>query len=217
MAIPRGATPMSHFYSFNFPRVFLVVLAIVLSASEAIAHCDTMDGPVVQAARAALKTRNLNLVLIWVPKKDETEIKEAFRQTQIVRKRGRVARELADKYFFETVVRIHRMGEGEPYTGLKPAGTDLGPVIPVADKALATASVEPLLKLFPDSARSEIEKRFRDAIARKDFDANDVDAGRLYVSAYVSFLQYLEHIYEQKAARVNANTSHVKIGGTHYV
>ena len=42
------------------------------------------------------------------------------------------ARELADRYFFETLVRIHRAGEGAPYTGLKPAGRDLGPAVPAA-------------------------------------------------------------------------------------
>jgi hypothetical protein len=27
---------------------------------------------------------------------------------------------LADTHFFETVVRLHRLGEGESFTGLKP-------------------------------------------------------------------------------------------------
>ena len=182
----------------RWSRTLVGVLSIVIvSAVTTCGHCDTMDGPVVRAAQAALRSGNVNLVLIWVKDKDEAELREAFRKTLKVRKLNRAARDLADKYFFETVVRIHRVGEGAPYTGLKPAGTDLGPVIPVADKAIENGLVTPLLKLFPDNARPEIEKRFSDARAKKHFKRNDVAAGRDYVHAYSSFLEYLEHLYEQ--------------------
>jgi uncharacterized protein DUF6448 len=146
-----------------------------------------------------LRTRNINFVLIWIRGKDESELKTAFRQTLIVRRLNRDARELADKYFFETVVRLHRAGEGEPYTGLKPAGIDLGPVIPVADKAIESQSATILLGLFGDGAKNEIAQRFSDVIRKKQFDQNDVAAGREYVAAYVSFLQYLERLYETKS------------------
>jgi len=171
---------------------------LVLTAIPTFGHCDTMDGPVVKAAQAALKTRNVNLVVIWVKAKDEAEVKEAFRKTLKVRRLSRTARELADRYFFETVVRIHRTGEGAPYIGLKPAGTDLGPVIPLADRSLEDGVLAPLLKLFPDSARSDIGKYFSDAFSKKKFNRNDVAAGRQYVEAYSSFLECVEHLYEQQ-------------------
>jgi uncharacterized protein DUF6448 len=181
-------------------RLFLLVLAIlIMTPVAANAHCDTLDGPVVKAARNALRTRNINFVLIWIRGKDESELKTAFRQTLIVRRLNRDARELADKYFFETVVRLHRAGEGEPYAGLKPAGIDLGPVIPVADKAIESQSATILLGLFGDGAKNEIAQRFSDVIRKKQFDQNDVAAGREYVAAYVSFLQYLERLYETKS------------------
>jgi len=43
-------------------------------------HCDTMDGPVVKAAKRALKTGNVNLILPWVPKKAEDELKKTFKK-----------------------------------------------------------------------------------------------------------------------------------------
>jgi hypothetical protein len=181
--------------------VALAVLcgSLLLATPEAVAHCDTMDGPVVKAAQRALAARNVNLVLIWVQQKDEGEIKRRFRQTLVVRRLNRDARELADKYFFETLVRLHRAGEGEPYTGIEPAGTDLGPVIPMADKALLSGSVEQLLKLFPASAHSEIQTHFSEVMTRKSFGENDVAAGREYVKAYVIFMHHVEHLYEAKA------------------
>ena len=98
--------------------------------------------------RSAPAEGNVNLVLIWVPKDNEAEIKRAFEKTVAVRKLNPEARELIDMYFFETLVRIHRAAEGAPYTGLKPAGRDLGPAIPAADKALETGNVDPIVKLL---------------------------------------------------------------------
>ena len=183
-------------------RIFSLIVVLVgssLFAGNVLAHCDTMAGPVVKAAREALRTQNVNLVLIWVQKKDEAEVKEKFRQTLAVRKLNSEARKLADNYFYETIVRLHRAGEGEPYTGLKPLGTDLGPVIPLADKSLTARSADELLKLFPADARADIQARFQEALRQQRFDVNDVEAGRAYVKAYITFMHHVEELYEQKA------------------
>jgi hypothetical protein len=82
-------------------------------------HCDTLEGPVVMTAKAALDKGDVTPVLKWVKKEHEGEIREAFKNTLAVRKMSPEARKLADKYFFETLVRIHRAGEGAPYTGLQ--------------------------------------------------------------------------------------------------
>lgn len=175
----------------------LVVLGLlVLAPSRAQAHCDGMDGPVVKAAQKALEAGNVNLVLIWVQKADEVEVRKAFDQTMTVRKLSPEARAFADRYFFETLVRLHRAGEGAPYTGLKPAGRDLGPAIPAADKALDAGSVEPLLKLLTDAVQAGASEQFKHAMAKKTFDKNDVELGREYVKAYVEFVHYVERIYQ---------------------
>lgn len=119
-------------------------LAAVLGwAAPAQAHCDTLDGPVVSAARQALDTGNVKLALVWVQEKDEAELRQAFQKASAARKSGGAAQELADRYFFETLVRVHRAGEGAPYTGLKPAG-EIEPPIAAADKALASGQLQPV-------------------------------------------------------------------------
>lgn len=171
------------------------LLLLALAQVTASAHCDGMDGPVVKAARKALRTGNVNLVLIWVGKGDEAEVREAFKKTAAVRRQSPKARELADRNFFETLVRLHRAGEGEPFTGLKPAGRDLGPVIPAADRAIEAGSAEGLLRLFTGEAREEVAGLFREALARKNYAPDDVEAGRLYVHAYIRLMHHAEHLY----------------------
>src|SRR6187402_881198 len=95
----------------SLPLALLLATAAFLAPHIALAHCDGMDGPVVKAAQKALDDGNVNLVLIWVQKNDEAEIKNAFEKALAVRKLNNEAKELADLYFFETLVRIHRAGE----------------------------------------------------------------------------------------------------------
>jgi Family of unknown function (DUF6448) len=154
------------------------------------------DGPVVKAAQEALARGDVNLVLIWVQKDDEAEIRRTFDHTVNVPKLGAQAGELADRYFFETLVRIHRAGEGAPYTGLKPAGRDLGPAIPAADLALNAGDVAPLTDLLVERMRSGLLDRLKKTMAAKSFKVQDVTAGREYVKAYVTYIHYVEGIYE---------------------
>ncbi len=180
------------------PMVFLSILSIMelYAPDRVFAHCDGMDGPVVKAARKALETGNVNLILIWVQRKDEADIRKAFERTIAVRKLGPEAKELADVYFFETVVRTHRAGEGAPYTGIKPAGRDLGPAIPAADKTLENGDIGPVVKLLTDMEKDGIQESFKEVMSRKNFKKDDVAAGQEYVKAYVEYVHYVERLYE---------------------
>jgi hypothetical protein len=180
----------------SFPEIAVLTIFILIGCNRAFAHCDTLGGPVIKAAQEALETGNVNLVLIWVQKKDEAEIRKAFEKTLTVRKLSPEAKEIADMYFFETLVRIHRTGEGAPYTGLKPAGIDLGPAIPAADQAIEKGSVASLLKLLKDEIEKGIKDKFKETMAKKNFNKDDVEVGRDYIRSYVEFIHYAERLYE---------------------
>ena len=173
--------------------------------APASAHCDTLDGPVVGAARNALDGGNVNLVLVWVQKNDEAEIRKLFQQAQNVRKAGGEAKELADRYFFETLVRVHRAGEGAAYTGLKPAGV-VEPPVAAADKAIATGKPQELTKLISARVEEGLHGHFDRVMVKKRYDADDVEAGRAYASAYVEFVHYAERLYD--AAETLAPAAH---------
>ncbi len=167
-------------------------------------HCDTMDGPVVKAAKIALETGNVNLILPWVSEKAEAELRKAFEKTLGARKLGREVMELADYWFFETAVRLHREGEGAPYTGLKPAGLDWGPVVPRAEKAIKNENAKEITDFIAHAVEDELERRFKHAMAKKKYDVNDVDAAREYVHAMLGFVLYSHHLY-----------ANIKGGGEH--
>lgn len=176
-----------------------VSAALMFVAMPASAHCDGLDGPVVKAAQQALDSGDVNRVLIWVQPHDEAEIRDAFRKTQAVRKLNATAKDFADTAFYGTLVRVHRAGEGEPYTGLKPAGRDLGLAIPAGDKAIASGSVEPAVKLLTEGVHDGIEQRYKQVMARKNFKADDVAAGRKFVEAYVAYIHAVEKVHQATA------------------
>ena len=170
-------------------------LAALNWSMPALAHCDAIDGPVVSAARSALESGNVNLVLVWVQKKGEVDIRNAFQKVRNVRKAGGEAKELADWYFFETLVRIHRAGEGAAYIGLKSAGL-IEPSIAASDKAIETGNMLPLAKLVAERMEKGLHQHFDAVMARKNYKPDDVAAGRAYSSAYVEFVHYAERLYD---------------------
>lgn len=181
--------------------VGVATLGLLLVASEyASAHCDGLDGPVVKAAQKALATNNVNLVLIWVQKENEPELKTVFQQTMAVRQLSLESKALADRHLFETLVRLHRAGEGAPYTGLKPAGRDLGPAIPAADHALESGGTAELEALLTRNLRAGLRAAFERVQAKKKYDVNDVAAGREYVKAYVEYIHFVERLHEAATA-----------------
>lgn len=174
-------------------------------------HCDTRDGPVVSAAATALGKGNVNYVLIWVPKESERELTNAFERTMKVRKLGEGAKDLADDWFFETAIRLHRAGEGAPYTGLKPAGLDEGSVVPRAEKAIETGDAGEVIGFVLDAAREDLQHRFHAVIEKKHYDPDDVAAGRAYVQAFINFVVYTHHLYQS----VKGGGEHEGGGGGH--
>jgi hypothetical protein len=170
----------------------MVFMLMIFSTGVSFAHCDTMDGPLIKDAKLAIRSNNVNYVLKWVKQENENEIKEAFSLVMKVRKSGTDAQTLADKYFFETVVRLHRAGEGVPFTGVKPSGTPVEEKILAADKALETGNLAPLKELVPAEQFPKLENLFKKAISLRKFDVNNVAAGREYIEAYVHFFKFAE-------------------------
>ncbi|MEI2808909.1 MAG: DUF6448 family protein [Nocardioides sp.] len=170
----------------------IVTLLAAMRPVRVQAHCDTAEGPAVKDGRKALETGNLNYALKWIPADGEAELRDVFEKALKVRPLGVEAAELADRLFLETMVRIHRSGEGVGFTGIQPEGTQIDPVVKAADEAIALGSDADLLPLVPEERRAELDERFQSALAIKDFDVDDVAAGRRYLAAYVSFFKYAE-------------------------
>lgn len=178
--------------------VAVLTLAFVLLPSLAFGHCDTVSGPVVVDAKQAIATGDVTPVLKWVKQDNEAEVRRVFGQTLKVRQLSPAAQELADRFFFETVVRLHRAGEGAPFTGLR--NEDPEPVIRLTDDSLSSGSPEALLTGLNGHLRSELTKRFQAAQAAKRDAAQSPEAGRRYVAAYVELTHYVERVHDAMLA-----------------
>jgi len=170
----------------------MILSLLILSANVTFAHCDTMDGPVIKDAKIAIEKININYAFKWIQPQDENELRNAFLLTMKVRILSPDAMILADKYFFETLVRLHRSGEGVPFTGVKPSGTPIDEKILAADKSIETGDLTPLIELVPEEAIPELKERYAKAMSLRNFDVNNVEAGRAYIESYVQFFKFAE-------------------------
>jgi len=181
----------------------ILAVAVSLTFTSAMythvfAHCDTLDGPVVEDARKALTARDVTPVLKWVQAKDEKSVRAAF--AKAVAAQGKKQQQAAEKKFFESLVRIHRAGEGAPFSGLKPAG-EVEPVIVQADRALHDSSPVAVISMVTDTVSRGIRQRYEkvaEALKHKD---ESVQQGREYVAAYVEYTHYIERIQQDAEAK----------------
>ncbi len=179
-------------------RVVLLSLLLILLLAPVLsrAHCDTLGGPVIQDARVALEKGDVTPVLKWIKAVDEPEIRALFQKTLAVRALGGDARQIADRHFFESLVRLHRAGEGAPFTGLKEENPE--PVLLLADKALASGSADDLVNEITGHVRAELRQHFATAAEARRRAADSVNAGREYVARYVELMHYLERLHGEQ-------------------
>jgi hypothetical protein len=194
-------TPMS----LNRKHVRLAGAAFfcLLFTGTAMSHCDTMNGPIIPEARAALEKGDVTPMLKWVKEADEAEIRDAFAKAVVVRAKGAEAKELADRFFFETLVRLHRAGEGASYTGLKDEPVE--PIVAMADKALAGGSADGMIEKMSGHMAEAVKQKFQKAMEAGKSKDMSVKAGREFVEAYVAYMHYVEGIH---AAIMSAGAHH---------
>jgi len=198
--------------TFRHGIAILVALALGgLPSSRARAHCDSLEGPVVQDAREALENGDPTSVMKWVGEAHEGEVREAFARTMAVRRRDDEARALADRHLFETLVRLHRAGEGEAFTGLKPA-SGVDPGIAAADEALRAGSATDLAERLSAALAEGVRKRFAIALERRKRASDSIAAGRRYVDAYVDYVHFVESI--ERLVAQGASHRHHEPGAT---
>ena len=186
-------------------------LAAALAAGSAFAHCDTLNGPVIPEAKAALAAGDVSPVLKWVQPADEVAIKAAFAKAIAVRGQSPEAQELADQFFLETLIRLHRAGEGAPYTGLKDEPVE--PIVALADGALASGSADEMIGKITGHVAGAIREKFEKALEAKKHADESVEAGREYVEAYVAYVHFVEGVH---AAVMSAGShAHAGAGAAH--
>jgi Family of unknown function (DUF6448) len=175
-------------------------------------HCDSIDGPVVTAARHALRDHNVDIVLPYVPAAGEDEVREAFARVLPLRTRGLDVAAVADRWFFETVVRVHRVGEHAAFTGLKPAGEDVGPVLPLAEKAIATGDIDGVFRVLTAELRAQLRHRLTRVTDLARDRHTSVAAARQHVEAMLDFELYCNQVYRTLHTDPHGGHEHAAAG-----
>jgi len=196
--VRRGDDMRKSHFIFSLGLVLLMLSCSIVGINKVYAHCDTMGGPVVKDAKVALEKKDVTPVLKWVSKEKEPEVRAAFDVALAERTKSPEAKEKADMNFFETLARIHREGEGEPFTGMKPADA-IEPIELEADQALEVGSIDKLTGEMSKHLTDNVKERFDRALEKRKHKDESVEAGREYVEAYVQYLHYVEGVHKNIA------------------
>lgn len=188
--------------------LLIIGLTLFLMPIKASAHCDTYDGPTATDARKSLETGNINYALKWIFPEGEEELKKIFELSRKVRVLSPEAQELADQYFQESLIRIHRAGEGAPFDGMKPSGVPVDLRVAVADKSLEVGNLSPFEGVLTKEEVEALWGKFQRALELKDYDVNDLDAARKYIEAYVIFFKTAEGEEHEHGHREHGHDEH---------
>lgn len=180
-------------------RCAVIVISILVSlcfiaAPMAYSHTEMMDGPVAKDAKLALEKNDIMPIFKWLNKETEVEGCEAFTKAMTLRTKGPELKELADKWFVETVIRLHRQGAGAP-TALKASGAKMSPAAKAADAAIESGSLDALNKVLSDAAAAALKDRLAKVQEKKKKMDESIDTGREYVDAYIDYIHCAEDIY----------------------
>jgi len=167
---------------------------ILILSQPMFAHCDSYDGPLIRDALKALESNNIKPVLKWVDVKFEPEITDLFNKTVSLRAGDKEVYAIVEKHFLETLVRLHREGEGAPFTGLKPAGS-ASPIIVMADQAIANKEVNTLTTKLDAHLNKVLADKYNEVMEKSLKKDNSTAEGREYVRAYVEYTHFLEAIH----------------------
>ena len=193
----------------------LATLLALITPTPGLSHCDTMDGPVVADGLRAIEFEDISPALKWVRPNDEEEIRGAFVDAMAVRGLDERARKLADRYFLETLVRIHRASENAPYAGIRPEGTPIDPAVVLADEALDRDDVDELVEAITNAIEEGIRERFEEARVARPGAEQSVALGREFVAAYVELTHYVERIHLAATSRGHGAATEDSHGGDH--
>lgn len=168
---------------------------LALDSANVWGHCNRENGPVAKDARKALEKEDFQKIAIWVSKGQADELRTKYKECLNVYEKGGKSRKLAESYFVETAIRLHRKSEGMAFTGVKPA-SPLPPDIAKAEKALKTGELNPLIDFLSQELKQKTQKWFRNAMQAKKHKNENLGKGREWVDAYVKYVIYVHGLYQ---------------------
>lgn len=181
-------------FNFKLPSLILFMGLMMFSISPVSAHCDSYDGPVIKEALHALEVNKVELVLKWIYPEQEKEIISLFNKTYSLKGGDKEIYAIVEKHFLETLVRLHRETEGEPYTGLKPAGS-MEPIIGMADASIENGSADKVTSALTSHIESDLKLKYQKVLELSKVKDESVQKGRAYVIAYVEYTHTIEALH----------------------
>lgn len=192
----------------------IAILLLVGIPNSVFGHCDSEDGPIISLIRESLENGDISPLLKWLAPEDELEVKQLYKKVRSLRAQSSEAREIADRLFIETFIRLHRASEGAPFTGIKEAG-NIPPIFAELDKALDSGTVDDLADKIAQAVRTNVVELFNQAAKLREHQNDSVEDGRAFVEAYVTYMHFVEGLHNYLNRSTQGHDTAQRVGHGH--
>lgn len=166
-----------------------------------VLHHNQLNAQVIKAAKMALDSGNVNYILIWVPEESENKLKNLLEKTCCESSTRDNIQNRAVDWYFKTVNRLHYASGWTSCPGMKSESIDENPIVLKVERAIETGNINEIFGVIPDTPTGDVRRRFCDVMNKKNYNVNNIAAGRDYVSSFIDLIVYLHNLPAENFGR----------------
>lgn len=156
-----------------------------------VSYNSVHNGPVMSAAKKALETGKAHHILIWIPEASENTLKNLLEKACCERRIQTDGYDHIIDWYFATVRRFHSVGYGPRNLNISLKTLEEKTIISLVERACESGNFEEIAMVIPDIPAGELRQQFNDVMKKRNYDVENIAAGRVYVSEFTDFIAFV--------------------------
>lgn len=152
------------------------------------------NGPGMDAAKKALETGKAHHILIWIPEELKSTLKNFLEKACCERNTRKNVHGHAVDWHFQTIHRLQSLYYGPHNLNITTKEPEEKAIILLVERACEGGNFEEITTVIPDTPTGDMPQRFNDVMKKKNYDVENIAAGRVYVSAFTDFIVFVNNL-----------------------
>lgn len=148
----------------------------------------------MRAAERALETGNANHILIWIPEESERTLRNLLERACCERRIQKDANNPVIRWYFNTIRHLHAAYCGHQNLDISTKTPEERKIISIAERACESGNFDEITTVVQNASWGEMRQRFQDLMKIRQYDAENIAAGRAYVSAFIAFIVHANKV-----------------------